>query len=352
MKKRESNLELLRIVAMLAIIAHHYVVNSGITDLYDFSNVNKNMIFLQLWGAWGKTAINCFVLISGYFMCTSTLTSLKYLKIYFIAKFYKIIIFVILAIGGLQVVSFSSLYNLVFCYLLRADFGFTGSFLVFYLFIPFYNLLLQHLDKDKLKKFVVMLLCFYSIVPTFFPNEGIAEPIEWYMVLYFVAAYIRLYPSEWMRKNKICVPLLVVSIVIAVVSILFMDVIGGEYNFISYYHLIEDSNKFLAFIIGLLLFLSFKNLKIKHSKIINSIAATTFGVLCIHANSDAMRTLIWKYILDVCRKYDDTLLGLAAHAILSMVGIFIICSAIDLLRIRLLEKPILRWIESKNGKFR
>lgn len=59
MKKRESNLELLRIVAMMAIIAHYYVVNSEITDLYDFSDINKNMIFLQIWGAWGKTAINC-----------------------------------------------------------------------------------------------------------------------------------------------------------------------------------------------------------------------------------------------------------------------------------------------------
>lgn len=141
-------------------------------------------------------------MISGYFMCTSTLTPMKYFKVYFTAKFYKIIIFVILAIVGLQEVSFSSLFKLTFCYLLGADIGFTGSFLVFYLFIPFYNLFLQHLDKNKHMKLVVLLLVFYSIVPTFFPNEGIAEPIEWYMILYFVAAYIRLYPSEWMKKMQ------------------------------------------------------------------------------------------------------------------------------------------------------
>ena len=32
MKERSSNLEILRIVAMLIIIAHHYVVNSGIVQ--------------------------------------------------------------------------------------------------------------------------------------------------------------------------------------------------------------------------------------------------------------------------------------------------------------------------------
>ena len=91
-KSRSSNLELLRIVAMLLIIAHHFVVNSGVTNCYDFSHITPNMVFLQLWGMWGKTAINVFVMISGYFMCTSKLTVKRFGKVYLEAKFYKIII--------------------------------------------------------------------------------------------------------------------------------------------------------------------------------------------------------------------------------------------------------------------
>lgn len=45
---RNSNIELLRIVAMLSIVAHHYVVNSGITALYDVQQLTGNMLFLQL----------------------------------------------------------------------------------------------------------------------------------------------------------------------------------------------------------------------------------------------------------------------------------------------------------------
>lgn len=57
---RNSNIELLRIIMMVVIVAHYYVVNSGITDLYDFHNVNLNMIFTQLVGGGGKQQLMCF----------------------------------------------------------------------------------------------------------------------------------------------------------------------------------------------------------------------------------------------------------------------------------------------------
>ena len=68
---RDSNFELFRIILMLAIVAHHYVVNSGLTGLYDFNNITGNMVFLQLFGFAGKIGINCFVFITGYFMIKS-----------------------------------------------------------------------------------------------------------------------------------------------------------------------------------------------------------------------------------------------------------------------------------------
>lgn len=343
MKKRQSNLELLRIMTMLLIIADHYVANSGIKDLFDYSNANRNMVFLHIWSEWGKTAINCFILISGYFMCTSRLTIERYLKVYLTAKGYKIIIFVALAIVGIQTVSFESIYSLVFCYFLRADIGFTGSFLIFYLFIPFYNLLLEKLDKTMHKKLVFMLLFFYSVLPTFFSNGAMTDPIIWYMTLYFVAAYIRLYPADWMKNNKLCGSLLFISVIVTSVCIGVDSFDGGEYHC-----LIDNSNRVMAFLIGLFAFLFFNNLKMEYNKFVNNVAATTFGVLCIHANSEAMRVLIWNIILDVPGQYDDSFAGLIAHAGFSVVGVFMVCSLIDMLRIHLVEKPIFKWIEKKN----
>ncbi len=65
---RKSNLELLRIICMIMIVAHHYVVHG--TIWYD-NTMSLNKYFIQLYGAGGKISVYCFVLISGYFLSTS-----------------------------------------------------------------------------------------------------------------------------------------------------------------------------------------------------------------------------------------------------------------------------------------
>lgn len=62
---RNSNLELYRIIVMLLIVAHHYVVNSGVLDVMYQHPLSVKSIFLFLFGMWGKIGINCFVLITG-----------------------------------------------------------------------------------------------------------------------------------------------------------------------------------------------------------------------------------------------------------------------------------------------
>ena len=87
-KERSSNIELYRILVMLSIVAHHYVVNSGMFDMVHANMTSANSLFFYIFGAWGKVGINCFVLITGYFMCTSSITLRKFLKLYLEVVFY------------------------------------------------------------------------------------------------------------------------------------------------------------------------------------------------------------------------------------------------------------------------
>lgn len=73
-KERSSNLELYRIIVMLAIVAHHYVVNSGLFTVLANEPLQARSWFFYFFGMWGKTGINCFVLITGFFMCRSEIT--------------------------------------------------------------------------------------------------------------------------------------------------------------------------------------------------------------------------------------------------------------------------------------
>lgn len=115
-KVRDSSVELLRIVMMLMIIAHHYVVNSGLLPeilLEGEGNITKPGLLFLMFGAWGKVGINCFVLITGYFMCTGHATIRKFLKLYFQILFYRVIIWLVFFISGYEVINLSRVFYLV-----------------------------------------------------------------------------------------------------------------------------------------------------------------------------------------------------------------------------------------------
>ncbi len=83
--QRDSNLELFRCITMLLIVAHHYVVNSGLISsggpVWE-NPCSWRSLFLLIFGAWGKTCINCFVLITGYYMCKSAITARKFVRLF------------------------------------------------------------------------------------------------------------------------------------------------------------------------------------------------------------------------------------------------------------------------------
>ena len=113
---------------------------------------------------------------------------------------------------------------------------------------------------------------------------------------------------------------------------------------------VADSNKILAVVTAVCAFMFFKSLNIRYNKIINTIAASAFGVLLIHANSDTMRQWLWVDVFDNVGQYDSPIL--AVHALCAVVVIYIICTAIDIGRIRFLEKPFFKQYDKRvNSKF-
>lgn len=96
--------------------------------------------------------------------------------------------------------------------------------------------------------------------------------------MYIIASYIHLYPRQWMNSSKVCCVGFIISCAISVSSVfIFLKVWNSPYAFVM------DSNTFLAVITAIFAFLFFKSIKVPYNKIINTVAASTFGVLCIHA---------------------------------------------------------------------
>jgi len=147
-KERESGLELFRIITMLLIVAHHYVVNSGITAYLSLAPTSFKSLFFYSIGAFGKIGINCFVLITGYFMCSSKITLKKFLKLFLEVMFYKIIITLIFVVCQPGQWSFKSIVKAVLPITSIGN-NFTGCYLIFFLFIPFLNILVKGLNEKN-----------------------------------------------------------------------------------------------------------------------------------------------------------------------------------------------------------
>ncbi len=343
---RQSNLELYRIIVMLSIVAHHYVVNSGLGGGIDEQYFSVNSLFYWLFGMWGKTGINCFVLITGYFMCTSRITLRKFLKLLLWVEFYKVAISAIFLIYAYK--EFTLRDFLIQIFPSRGvDTGFINCFILFWLTIPFLNTLIKGLDKKRHLYLVALSLFIYTVMLYVPRSKVFMNYVSWFIVLYFISSYIRLYPESIYKSDstKTWGWLSILSMGMAISSVVltcWIDDTFGKNK--PPYWLVSDSNAILALLVGVTTFMFFKNLKMPHYKIINSIGATTFGVLLIHANSDTMRHWLWKDTIDCVGHYDSEYYYLYAPA--AVLSIFAICSLIDFIRIHTLEK----WFFNKYGE--
>lgn len=341
---RSSNLELYRIICMLMIVAHHYVVNSGLMSeggILTIDSSSANSIFLRIFGAWGKTGINCFLMITGYFMCTSQITLRKFIKLFAQILFYNIIIFSIFFHTGHEKLSISHIIPVIIPFWGFRD-GFVSCFIAFYITIPFWNILIKNMTERQHQLLLLLLLTCYTFLGSL-PTFGVSfNYITWFGVIYLMASYIRLYPHSLFERRRVWGVVSLISILFATASIVIM-----QRYFEAGYFFVSDSNKFFAVLVALSTFLWFKNLNIKYSKVINAFGAATFGVLLIHANSDAMRTWLWKDTVDVIGHYSLPLGNLVLFSVGVVLAVFLVCNLIDQLRIATIEKWFFNWYDRK-----
>ena len=85
----------------------------------------------------------------------------------------------------------------------------------------------------------------------------------------------------------------------------------------------------------------------RYCKLVNIIGASTFGVLLIHANSNAMRQWLWKDLVDCVGHYNLPFSELVLFSIGVIVAIFTICTCIDYTRLKLIEEPFFKWFDKK-----
>lgn len=299
----------------------------------------------------GKIGINCFLLITGYFMYNQQCTWMKFLKLILEIKFYKLLIYGLFVALGMDVLSFSRLYSSFFNITKGFGRGFVSTYVCLFLLIPFINRLISTLSKSEYNRLLVTLLLLLSIISTFVLN-WYYEYLSWYITVYLIGAYIAKYPFRWMQSLRIST-----YVCLATWGISFLSIVGLLYGHeyllsltqgridLSIYYFVADSNRVLSIACAVTLFAVFINIKMRPNRVINTMAMATFGVLLIHGHSDVMRQWLWVDFFYNVGYMHSSFVWL--HAILAVLIVYIVCVSIDLLRIYLLEKPLFRWIGKK-----
>lgn len=274
-KVRNSNLELYRILVMLAIVAHHYVVNSGLMPLIDADPMNPKSLFLYSIGMWGKTGINCFVLITGYFMCTSEITLRKFLKLILEIEFYRIVIHLsFVATGYIHFAFGDFIWFLLPIHNVSDDF--VGCYLVFFLFIPFLNVLIRNLDKRQHLLLMLLCLSIYSLWANFPGVEVGSNDSIWFCILYFISSYLRLYPLEKDNDTKYWLVMFLLMVGLALISVLSFIWIGRYGINIGAWAFVGSPWTILALLVSICAFMLFKSLNMPYYKWINIIGGGHF----------------------------------------------------------------------------
>lgn len=335
--QRSSNLELYRILVMLLIMSHHYVVNSGLTEHINQS-LDASSVFFWLFGMWGKPGINCFVMITGYFMCCSRITLRKFVKLVGEVIFWNFVCYTAFAITGYGHITAKAFFVHLLPVLGVKD-NFMSCFILFWLTIPFLNILIHNLSRRQHLQLIALSLFIYTFLRHLPYSEVYMNYVSWFIVLYFIASYIRLYPEHiWRGESaKAWGWLTLVTVLLAMGSVvqrLVADRMAGRA--FSPYWLVTDSNAVLALAVGVTSFIWFKNLHIPHSRFINAVGATTFGVFLIHTNGDVMRQWLWRDVVDCVGHVKVPHYYIYAPA--AVICIFVVCCLLDWLRIHTVEK--------------
>ena len=315
-------------------VANHYRSGSGLTPLF-FDKIDiKSVYFISL-TSFGKAIINGFLMITGWFMCMQEFKRIKFLKLLFQVEFYNVFFYVFFLCIGYESLSVQSVFRTIFPVISVTN-NFVGCFLLFYLFIPFLNILIRNLDEIKHRRLILLLIFIYVFLGTIPLIYVDFNYVTWFSCVYLIGAYLRKYPVKILENKKITGIMLLTLYVISVLSVIVCAYIQKrlERTDLQYWFL-SDSNKVLALLLGVISFMFFKNIHIKQNRFINIVGKSTFGVLLFHGVSDAMRSFLWGDIFKNVNVYSTEYAYI--HLLVATFIVFSVGTLFDMVRIRLLE---------------
>lgn len=304
---------------MLLIVTHHYSIHG---DWNMNTSLNFNKLFVQFLSIGGKLGVNLFVMITGFFMVRSTIKFNSLLKLVTQTWFYSLLIFSLNQYFQLIPIDITIILK-SFLPVLFNSYWFITSFVVLFLLIPYINIFIKNLNQKEHLFFLITIILLNVINPI---NLGFGS-IDWFIFLYVLGGYIQMYPKLFAKSGLVNLTIFFISYFGIFVTIIILDYL----NFANPLFFISENSPFII-ICSVSLFSYFKNVTIKNSSVINTMASTVFGIYLIHDNI-ILRSFIWDKVFKNREYLNSEYLIL--HAITAVLITFFLSMLIDILRNKL-----------------
>ena len=301
MKARRSNFEVLRIICTLMIVAFHYIFYGG-AGLSDDSSLNcfTSEFIYHL----GELGVNCFVLISGYFMAETIFKPKKIVLMMLQIEFYVLLCKAILILLGEQ----TSWELLQFFPMLRNGYWFVHAYLLLYALIPFLKKMLVALEQKELLSLIISQVFIWSVIPSVLLVSLFHYPSTesmpfynryiWLILIYTIGYYLRQYGLPEFKSNFLHIkeskPWMVA---VLPYELLILFILFGERGLWPYSPtFFRMPNSILMLCMSLALFCPFITYEPdeRFGKLIRSISSCSLGIYLFHDGE--LRLFLWNKV--------------------------------------------------------
>ncbi len=337
-KNRIVSIELLRILSMMMVVMLHYLSKGELlTPLTEEFGPGAYMAWLL--EAFSIVAVNVYMLISGYFLVESGFKPGRLAQLVCQVLFYSILIPPVLMALGILDPGELSVYRLL-QYLLpnqMIHYWFITAYMIMYLLSPVLAAGARQLSQKQLRLTIILLLCFFSVSKSVLPvkleidNAGYDG--LWFVCVFLVAAYMRLYGMPFPQKGKwagLCYLGGCVLIYGLTLGVRLVYLKTGRLG--NFMHAPYDYNHILNLFAAISLFYAFSNWKLSGEtligRVILRVAPYTLGVYLLHEHIE-LRAL-WPLWLGAASEYSPW--ALAPRALGSVALVFAVGILVDMAR--------------------
>lgn len=336
-KPRMANLELLRCIAMMMVVVLHFLGKGNLLE--DISGPSMSGTGYLAWflEALCIVAVNVYMLISGYFLCSSSFKPGRLLQLMLQLWFYSIgvgllaVVFGIVPAGEVNTHYFLSLLFPVS----MEHYWFMTAYVFLYLLLPFIGSGISKMTKKQMQTAIWLLLFVFCILKSILPVrlEADAKGYDciWYLCVFLTAAYIRRFGLRFTEKKRNSLLLYLGSAAAVWAELFALRTVYLKTG--SMQHILQISleyNHVFVFAASVGLFCFFLKIRIsgRFAGFVKKIAPYTLGVYLLHENIGIR--YVWPEWFGAARV--NSVGSLLLYTFLAAIGMFVFGIAVDICR--------------------